>query len=164
MSVQLTVIFILIFMVSPSLKRRSNSCFGTSFSFSISSDFLSHLKWSCRATFMSKLSERSENPTPMNADRPVRKYYNHHTLLCWSSSCQNYCYIINNNNNNNYNTCKRGSLSMIKSRKCFKSNILQYIVSKHSLIGRENQYNSCNWWTQLNNEKHTDSWHNIQKA
>ena len=63
--------FIFILIVSPSLNLKSSSCLGSSFSFSISSDFFSHLKWSWRATFKSKLSDLSEKPTPINADLPT---------------------------------------------------------------------------------------------
>ena len=79
------LIFMLIFMVSPSLKLRSNDGLGASFSFSISVSFWTHLKWSWRATFKSKLSERSANPTPMNALRPINLFYNiivHYWYLC----------------------------------------------------------------------------------
>lgn len=68
-----TPIFILILMVSPALKLRSNRGFAASSvapSFSISWLCFTHLKWSWRATFKSKLSDRSANPTPIKAARP----------------------------------------------------------------------------------------------
>lgn len=66
----LTVIFMLILIVCPSLKPRSRLGRPSSFSFSASSSFLTHLKWSWRATFRSKLSDLSPKPMPMNADLP----------------------------------------------------------------------------------------------
>lgn len=66
----LTVIFMLILMVSPSLNPKSSSCFGAAFSWSIFSWFFTHLKWSWSATFKSNESDRSPNPRPKNAVRP----------------------------------------------------------------------------------------------
>lgn len=65
--------FMLIFIVWPSLKLRSSlglAATPSTDSFSISLLCLTHLKWSCRATLRSKLSERSANPMPMNAALP----------------------------------------------------------------------------------------------
>ena len=67
-----TVIFILILIVCPSLKPRSRA--GDAEGFSDSSSTLSHLKWSWRATFKSKLSDRSPNPRPIYADRPANRF------------------------------------------------------------------------------------------
>lgn len=56
---RLTVIFMLILMVSPSLKPRSRMGFGSAFSFSSASAFFTYLKWSCSATLKSNESDRS---------------------------------------------------------------------------------------------------------
>lgn len=69
----LTVIFMLILMVSPSLNPKSSSCFGAAFSWSIFSWFFTHLKWSWSATFKSNESDRSPKPRPKNAVRPATK-------------------------------------------------------------------------------------------
>lgn len=69
----LTVIFMLILMVSPSLNPKSSSGRGETFSWSIFSWFLTHLKWSCSATFKSNESDRSPKPRPKNAVRPKEK-------------------------------------------------------------------------------------------
>lgn len=68
-----TVIFMLILIVSPSLKLRSSCCLGSSFSFSIAWSVCSLLKWSCRATFKSKLSDLSVKPIPIKAERPEKE-------------------------------------------------------------------------------------------
>lgn len=75
----LTVIFMLILMVSPSLNPKSSSCFGAAFSWSIFSWFFTHLKWSWSATFKSNESDRSPNPRPKNAVRPGTKK----NMICW---------------------------------------------------------------------------------
>lgn len=77
---ELTVIFMLILMVSPSLNPKSSSGCGHAFSSSIFSWFFTHLKWSCRETFKSNESDRSPKPRPKNAVRPVKQKKNTHNF------------------------------------------------------------------------------------